>query len=513
MELNLQIIKEDLNDLKFESRILDDCLVRQLTHPVIYTSQTNLTEYRLYIIEADNMPSILNLKNRPSFICIGVPPSYLLTSNCNILYTTKPIQLYDLLNRLTDLFQFYNQWEKKMQNINNQRLPLKSLGEASIDIFSNPISLYESSFKTVFIVVDKHNPIPESYVAVASTFEYLSIEEVNKLNTDPEYNEAATKTEPAIYSDRLYGFRTLFYNLRNDGEFIARLCIDEIIRPFTERDLALIKVLADALQLGLHQKDLNNLNQPRELQSVLKRLLDHKLVPAEKIESVLRENKWLVNDHYFCICIEQLHPDKDEDPMTALAYHLSRINTHNCYIIYQDNLIFLFNLSKSSRTQDEILDLFDKQLKTNHIHAGISSVFSDFKNFYYYHLQALNAATLGRQLNASSNLYKFEDYILPYIVSKCNVKTIPELFYPAGLLRLLEYDALKGTDYANLLRIHLENNMHIAETTRQTFLHRSTFIYRIEKIIDILQMDLADPDVRLTLMIAFKILAHNKRES
>lgn len=506
MELNLQIIKEDLGDLKFESRILDDFLVRQLTHPVIFTPETHLTEDRLYLIEGDKMPGLLNLKNRPSFICIGVPPSYLLTSNCNLLYTMETIHLYDLLNRLTDLYQVYSQWEKKLQSINNQRLPLKSLGEASIDIFNNPISLYESSFKTVFIVVDKRIPIPESYVAVASTFDYLSIDEVNKLNTDPEYNEAATKTEPAIYSDRLYGFRTLFYNIRSDGEFIARLCIDEIIRPFTERDSALIKILADAIQLGLHQKDLNNLNQPRELQSVLKRLLDHKLVPAEKIESVLRENKWLINDRYFCVCIEQLHPDKDEDPMTALAYHLSRINTHNCFIIYQDNLVFLFNLSKSTSTQNEILDLFGQQLTASHISAGISSVFSDFKNFYYYHLQALNAATLGKQIAPSACLFHFEDYILPFIVSKCTVKTIPELFCPAGLLRLLEYDAAKGTDYAELLRIHLSNNMHIAETTRQTFLHRSTFIYRMEKIVDILQMDLDDPDVRLTLMIAFKIL-------
>ncbi|PKN14529.1 MAG: hypothetical protein CVU67_05160, partial [Deltaproteobacteria bacterium HGW-Deltaproteobacteria-24] len=229
-------------------------------------------------------------------------------------------------------------------------------------LFNNPISLYESNFKAVFIVVDTSIPVPESYIDFVSTYDYLSIADVNKLNSDPEYNEAATKTEPAIYSDRIFGFRTLFYNICSNGEFIARLIIDELIRPFTDRDCALIKVLADAIQIGLHQKDLNNLNQPRELQTVLKRLLDHKLVPTEKIESVLRENKWVISDRYFCICIEQLHPGKSEDPMTALAYHLSRINIHNCHIIYQDNLIFLFNLSKSSATQIEILDLFCIQL-------------------------------------------------------------------------------------------------------------------------------------------------------
>jgi hypothetical protein len=510
MELNLQIIKEDLHDLKFESRILDTYLVRQLTHPVIFTVDADLSEDRLYLIEADKMPGILNLKNRPSFISIGIPPSYLLTSNCNILYTTEPIQLYELLNRLTDLYQTYSRWEKKLQTINNQRLPLQSLAEASIDLFNNPISLYESNFKAVFIVVDTSIPVPESYIDFVSTYDYLSIADVNKLNSDPEYNEAATKTEPAIYSDRIFGFRTLFYNICSNGEFIARLIIDELIRPFTDRDCALIKVLADAIQIGLHQKDLNNLNQPRELQTVLKRLLDHKLVPTEKIESVLRENKWVISDRYFCICIEQLHPGKSEDPMTALAYHLSRINIHNCHIIYQDNLIFLFNLSKSSATQIEILDLFCIQLESNHINAGISSVFSNFKNFYYYYLQAYNAVSIGKHQDHTACLFNFEDYILPFVISKCNDKTIPELFCPAGLLRLLEYDAIKGTDYADLLRIHLENNMHIAVTTRQTFLHRSTFIYRIEKITDILKMDLNNSDVRLTLLMAFKILRSRK---
>lgn len=42
-------------------------------------------------------------------------------------------------------------------------------------------------------------------------------------------------------------------------------------------------------------------------------------------------------------------------------------------------------------------------------------------------------------------------------------------------------------------------------------MHRNSVIYRIQKIQDILALDLDDPDVRLRLMISFKILEMTNR--
>lgn len=57
-----------------------------------------------------------------------------------------------------------------------------------------------------------------------------------------------------------------------------------------------------------------------------------------------------------------------------------------------------------------------------------------------------------------------------------------------------------------LLYYFLCSERNISLTAKHVHMHRNSVIYRIQKIQDILALDLDDPDVRLRLMISFKIL-------
>ena len=51
------------------------------------------------------------------------------------------------------------------------------------------------------------------------------------------------------------------------------------------------------------------------------------------------------------------------------------------------------------------------------------------------------------------------------------------------------------------------------QTARELFIHRSTFLYRLERIKSILGTDLADPDEILYLMLSFRLMDRESRES
>lgn len=92
------------------------------------------------------------------------------------------------------------------------------------------------------------------------------------------------------------------------------------------------------------------------------------------------------------------------------------------------------------------------------------------------------------------------------MVHKCTENTIAEVLIPEGLKSLMEYDQQRNHNYTQTLRLYLRNDRNIAKTIREAYMHRSTFLYQIKRIQEILKMDLDDPEVRLLLLMAFHIL-------
>lgn len=76
----------------------------------------------------------------------------------------------------------------------------------------------------------------------------------------------------------------------------------------------------------------------------------------------------------------------------------------------------------------------------------------------------------------------------------------------------MRYDTEKGTEYTHLLDVYLKHERNIADTIRETYMHRNTFLYRIKRITEILNMNLDDPQIRLVLRMAFEILRQNSRK-
>lgn len=60
----------------------------------------------------------------------------------------------------------------------------------------------------------------------------------------------------------------------------------------------------------------------------------------------------------------------------------------------------------------------------------------------------------------------------------------------------------KQKEYGATLRAYLENNKSLSRTAKQLFLHRNTIAYRIKRIVDLLGVDLDDPNQFLAVYLA-----------
>jgi sugar diacid utilization regulator len=139
------------------------------------------------------------------------------------------------------------------------------------------------------------------------------------------------------------------------------------------------------------------------------------------------------------------------------------------------------------------------------LHIGISQETRSIRDYHFGYKQAQKTLTLlcnrfpqkgymtFNQLGSYSVLYQVGD---PVAV---------QLFIDTYLGSLLRYGNGKNQDLLDTLRVYLQTNGNIKETANLLFIHRSSMKYRLEKIRQIVELDIDDADQRFHLMLAFRL--------
>ena len=149
-----------------------------------------------------------------------------------------------------------------------------------------------------------------------------------------------------------------------------------------------------------------------------------------------------------------------------------------------------------------------RTLRSNQVHLGISLSFTSIDHFSDAFRQASQALQQGQIYGGAEECAHFySTYYLHDMLS------IYDAFIPLESSYMRYLDALqeeKGGALSNLvlLYVYLASERNVALTARRVHMHRNGVLYRIDKIRDILGLDFDDPDVRLRLLLSFKILEH-----
>ncbi len=116
--------------------------------------------------------------------------------------------------------------------------------------------------------------------------------------------------------------------------------------------------------------------------------------------------------------------------------------------------------------------------------------------------QALEATEVYRRLGVASGMVTFESLGVLHWLYHMPPELRDENPYLARLRRLRrEHPVLVET-----LEAYLDTGANAAQTANRLYLHRSTLLYRLRRVEDLLGLSLADPLVRLNLHVALKAL-------
>lgn len=182
----------------------------------------------------------------------------------------------------------------------------------------------------------------------------------------------------------------------------------------------------------------------------------------------------------------------------------------NCVVFMQGDL-FLFVIA--NYTERQLLDFF-LDIKNHMAHLlvgkeyltiGVGRLTQSVRCLYKSYRQALEIERLQGNKKISDSMFFYSDLGIYRLIMGVEDHEIIDDYYNNTLKKLVEYDEKNHSDLTKVLRSYLENNGSVKETAEELYVHRNTVNYKINKINELLDIDLSRLETRMQFIVAFMV--------
>lgn len=136
--------------------------------------------------------------------------------------------------------------------------------------------------------------------------------------------------------------------------------------------------------------------------------------------------------------------------------------------------------------------------------VGTSRLVTSFEQLPDAYQQARRATEVGRRFTGGSSTSHFDDLGIHRLIG-----LIPDrqemTAFAHDILGELALDTPQAEELRTTLQVLLDNNLNVAEASRELFMHYNTMRYRIAKLEKILGPFATDPNLRLNIAVALQV--------
>lgn len=217
----------------------------------------------------------------------------------------------------------------------------------------------------------------------------------------------------------------------------------------------------------------------------------------------------------YSVCVIRLHNSNADlaERLEQLMVSISIYAQHkyeNCAIFSHDTEILIVTAADS----DDQLRIFVSDIRSHTllslargetITMGCGKLTKSVRCIYKSYRQANAIQKLQENAKVDPSLVFYSDMGIYKLLMGIEDKDIILEYYDKTIRPLLDYDQKNDSDLAVVLRCYLNNNGSVKETADQLYVHRNTINYKLNKISEILDIDLSQLDNRLQLNVGFML--------
>ena len=152
----------------------------------------------------------------------------------------------------------------------------------------------------------------------------------------------------------------------------------------------------------------------------------------------------------------------------------------------------------------KVLNVIDKEDR-DAVTVGVGNFKEDIINLHESYSQAKRTINVASKLNKEDQIYFFEDLGVYKLLYKIDQEE-KNSFLENSIIPLLKYDRAHNTELLKTLKAFFEENGNLTNVAKKIYIHYNTVHYRLKRIEKITGLSLDNPDDKLNLEIALKML-------
>ena len=471
-----------------------------LARPFFYEADRGLQSNHIYLTtEILDLELFHSMPEDVIFvICQKSETSVLPKGKFSCILLSSDTSAIHVFNFIQSIFDYYEEWEKQLVSICQQDGSLTDLLDVSRKVFQNPLRITDMDFSLT--AQSGLSQIPEEFDIFrnpARRMEYL-----NAFLQDESCQTSPEETGPVLFPEYISGHRSLNINLFLENQAKYHLSIIECESSLSESDWYLITILAHHAEYIVHRMHSESSSRSTTLQSIFQSVLSDRTADYMNISHLLEHVGWLPEHTYLCSVILTSGPGHYSLNDNTICQYISSDFPASCSIVFKEHVVSFYNLTLLAMEPEDVFQSLVYFIRDSMLKAGYSRPMTGHMNLRRQYLQALTALTMGCEIQPQH----FSQIAMPYILKQATKVFPGYMICYEKLLDLQKSDSTQNTEYMKTLRVYLDHNLNTVQSAKALFIHRSTFLYRLERIKAILETDLEDPEELFYLNLSFRLL-------
>ncbi len=428
-------------------------------------------------------------------------------NNISIIEVNKNLSVDSIYQKAKNIFRVqskYDYMKIKLQELVISDMGLKEIIHTASKIIENPLIVIDLSFKVLVSCPLSDISDPLWYDNVSKG--YCSYEFISELKKLKIIKDGTTTTKPFEVICPKSPTTKLVSRIRVENKVVGNLVLLECNKKIKEEDFVLLELISSIISKELKKKRFYQNTKNTLKEEIIYDLLENNL----KDEKILQERlnlSSLIIHKYICIYTIDISKYKLKHSIYErfLESQISKFFPQG-YLIYYKNHLVVINTQKDFYILEEKIQNLKKFLSENNLTMGVSNKFTSLIMSNIFYNQALESLTIGKILNKNENYFQYND-IQPYVfIYRLRDQISLEDLANNELNLIREYDEKNQTDLYNTLFAYLKNNHNINKTSNEIHIHRNTLRYRLNKISELLNLDVEENDNSFKLYFSIKLI-------